>query len=368
VSIAPGSDIQAAVNAHPAGTAFCLKAGVYSRTSAITPKSGNSFTGEYGAVIDGSNWSTTDANQGLFRSHNQDIDDVVIRNLVIRNSPQRGIHAYKDHSDRWIIENNEIHDNRLGISHGNFFQIRRNVIRHNWQFGIGGFRSTGSVIEGNEFTFNAARFRDFPGNSGTSKWAAGVTNTIVRGNVVRDNYWHGIWFDGHHSGILIENNVVQNNGLGLGADGILHEIGGQTVIRNNTISGQHRGIHISASRDTEVYGNLISQTDRPIQLFQDGTRISESELRNNLIRDNTVRVPSASNVPGVGTLGASLNCMNLTSTQCSAYSTSRDNRFQGNAYFVPDTAKRWWYWNNTSMLWSDWRAAGQDTTGSMEKL
>jgi parallel beta-helix repeat protein len=42
------------------------------------------------------------------RAHNQDIDYVTIRNLVIRNMPQQGIHAYYWMSDHWTIEYNEI--------------------------------------------------------------------------------------------------------------------------------------------------------------------------------------------------------------------------------------------------------------------
>jgi parallel beta-helix repeat protein len=50
--IQPGASIQAAVDANPPGTAFLLKAGVH-RMQQITPKSGNSFTGEAGTVLSG---------------------------------------------------------------------------------------------------------------------------------------------------------------------------------------------------------------------------------------------------------------------------------------------------------------------------
>jgi len=64
-------------------------------TGAITPKTGDTFVGEYGAVLDGTRWTTSDLTQAAFRSHNQDIDDVTIRNLVIQHMPQRGIHAFR---------------------------------------------------------------------------------------------------------------------------------------------------------------------------------------------------------------------------------------------------------------------------------
>jgi len=361
VRVRPGASIQAAVNRHPRGTAFCLRAGVHRLTGPITPKTGDRFIGEFGAIIDGSGWKTDDPNQGLFRAHNQDIDHVVIRNLVIRNSPQRGIHAFRDHSDRWIIENNTIHGNRGGISHGNFFRIRRNIIRGNWQYGIGSFRSTGSLIAGNLLTHNAVRGAEFPGDSGTSKWAL-VTNTTVRRNTVRDNYGNGIWFDTGHVGIRIVGNIVRRNGL----NGIFTEVGGSTLIRNNTVTGHHRGIYISESEDATVTANTLANNDRGIWLFQDGNRRGEGELANNGITDNRVRVPSTPILPGVAPHAAGLACWNLSASQCAVYSTGRGNAFQGNAYTVPSLSGKYWGWENTLMTWSEWRAAGQDTTGSLK--
>ena len=60
VDIMPGQSIQGVVNFYPGTTTFCLRAGVHYVTSSITPKTGNTFVGEYGAILDGSNWSTTE--------------------------------------------------------------------------------------------------------------------------------------------------------------------------------------------------------------------------------------------------------------------------------------------------------------------
>ena len=40
-------------------TTFCLRAGVHYLTSSIRPKTGNTFVGEYGAILDGSGWTTS---------------------------------------------------------------------------------------------------------------------------------------------------------------------------------------------------------------------------------------------------------------------------------------------------------------------
>ena len=68
----PGDFIPSIVNSHPAGTTFCLRAGVHSLTSSITPKTGDTFVGEYGAILDGTGWTTTDDTQAAFRAHNRE--------------------------------------------------------------------------------------------------------------------------------------------------------------------------------------------------------------------------------------------------------------------------------------------------------
>jgi hypothetical protein len=132
VDIWPGQYIQGAVNSYPGATTFCLRAGVHSVTSSIKPKTGNTFVGEYGAILDGTGyWTINDGTQAAFRAHNEDIDYVTIRNLVIRNMPQQGIHAYYWMSDHWTIEYNEIASNKWGLEVGPSFTIRNNYIHHN---------------------------------------------------------------------------------------------------------------------------------------------------------------------------------------------------------------------------------------------
>ena len=362
VSIGPGSgsDVQSAVDAHPEGTTFCLHAGTYAVTDPITPKTGDRFIGLYGAVLDGAGLISTDANSGIFRAHNQDIDNVTIRNLVIRNSPHAGIHAFSDHADGWVIARNEIYGNRIGIVHGNDFRIRANTIHDNWQYGIAGFRSSRSVIRDNEFAFNAVRSEEFPGDSATSKWAM-VTDTSVRQNYVHDNFSHGLWFDGGHSGIVIADNVLVNNA----GSAIFTEVGGETVIRGNTVSGSHRGIYISESHDTDVFGNTVSRSDLGIALFQDGNRLWESQLRNNFIHENVIEVASVSIVDGVEPLAVTITCLNMSISECSLYSTARGNWFDSNHYVVASVSGRWWLWDNDLRTWDDWRALGQDPTGTV---
>ena len=193
VDVPIGADIQRVVDARPSGTTFCLKAGVHAITAAITPKSGHTFVGEYGAVLDGTGWKTTDRTQGAFRAHNQDVDDVTIRNLVIRNMPQKGIHAFRDFSDRWTIEFNEIASNQTGVSFPNHSVLRNNYIHHNVGNpsasdpaerggGYAGYQATDTILDTNEIAYN-----------GPEQKVMESVNVTFRNNFVHHNVGDGIW-------------------------------------------------------------------------------------------------------------------------------------------------------------------------------
>jgi len=68
ISLAPGTDIQKAVSAHPAGTSYLIKAGVH-RLQQITPKDGDSFIGEKGAVLNGAQLLNQWKKEGPYWTH-----------------------------------------------------------------------------------------------------------------------------------------------------------------------------------------------------------------------------------------------------------------------------------------------------------
>src|SRR5690349_1557005 len=59
VTIPVGADIQAAINANPAGTTFLLPAGERRLTTQLVPKTGNTFVGVTGTVLNGSKLLTS---------------------------------------------------------------------------------------------------------------------------------------------------------------------------------------------------------------------------------------------------------------------------------------------------------------------
>src|SRR5579872_5446810 len=70
VTLSPGANIQSAVNSNPAGTTFVLQAGVYHWQGVTSPKNGDSFIGQAGAIMDGAEvltgWTQVSINGVLY--------------------------------------------------------------------------------------------------------------------------------------------------------------------------------------------------------------------------------------------------------------------------------------------------------------
>jgi len=363
IDIWPGQSIQSAVNGYAGATTFCLRAGVHSLTSSITPKTGNTFVGEYGAILDGSSWSSTDSTQAAFRAHNQDIDYVTIRNLVIRKMPQKGIHAfYWLTPDHWTIEYNEIAENKTGILFPDHSVIRNNYIHHNFDDPSAsdpgrrggayvGYYASNTTIENNEIAYNGKESKVMESQYVT-----------FRNNFVHHNQADGIWYDGGNPNALVEGNRVEDNAR----NGIFYEASNGSIIRNNTIrrSGD-TGVFISTSQNADIYGNTLESNFRAITYFVNcgGMVGRDIDLQNNSAHDNTIRVGTQSGAFATG-MSYTGDC---TATQVTTYHSGAKNlRFSHNTYYVPDVNGWWWLWNGMKQ-WGQWQGVPQDTDGTVSR-
>jgi parallel beta-helix repeat protein len=362
VNVFPGASIQNAVNSYGGNTTFCLRSGVFYLTSAITPKTGDVFVGEYGAILDGSSWGTSDDTQGAFRAHNQDIDYVTIRNLVIRRMPFSGIHTYYWMSDHWTIEYNEIASNKIGIEFAPNFTIRNNYIHHNVgnasssnpaQRGGGyqGFRSDNTTFDSNEIAYN-----------GPEQKVGLSANVAFRNNFVHHNLRDGIWYDTNPSGgSLIEGNRVEDNGR----IGIVFESSSGGTIRNNAVRrNPDDGVFISMSQSVQIYGNTLEANFGGIEYFLNCDSLPLGEdVKNNAAYDNTIVVGTQSYAWG----GGFSYLPSCSSTQVAAYlNGSKNLTFSRNAYRVPSVSSKYWLWGGWKS-WSEWLAMGQDAGGSFSQ-
>jgi parallel beta-helix repeat protein len=354
VNIWPGTSIQNVVNSYGASTTFCVKAGVYSLFSSITPKTGDVFIGEYGAILDGSGWSTSDDTQAAFRAHNQDIDYVTVRNFVIRNMPQRGIHAYYYMADHWTVEYNEIATSKnVGIVFPGYSSIRNNYIHHNTFGGYMADYSHSTTLDSNEIAYN-----------GTQEKVSESDRVTFRNNYVHHNAGGGIWFDSDNTNTLIEGNRVEDNG----SIGIWFEIGSGVIIRNNVIRrSADTGVFISTSKNAEIYNNTLENNFRGITYFVNcpsvGAGAISFDLANNSAHDNTITVGTQTYA-----FASVFNYSNCTSTQIAPYQNGLKNlTFSHNTYHVPSpTSGQYWYWVNFK-YWSQWQAIPQDATSGLSQ-
>ena len=359
VDVPIGGDLQALTDAHPAGTVFWLVAGVHPVTRSTRPKSGNVYLGEYGAILDGAGWVTENLDEAAILGLNVDVTGVTVRNLVFRTMPQKAIECYGA-AQYWILEHNEIAYGKTGIEFAPHTTIRYNYIHHNVgdssdmehpaQRGGGYIAAPGSysLIESNEFAFNGME----------NKIAQDSQGVIFRNNWFHHNIGDAIWFDYNtvDAQALVEGNIVEDNGR----NAIVMEATNGAIIRNNTVQRNvGTAIYLSVSQNVEAYDNVLEGNWIGLEFYVDlqsvGAIVSTIDLTNNVLRNNTVTVPS-------GTYGAVFTARG--DGDLTPYLTNtKHNQCDLNEYRVPDDGW-YWLWQDTTN-WAGWQGTGQDPAGVM---
>ena len=435
VKLRPGRRLQAAINARPEGTTFCLWRGTYHLKRPLIPKSRDVFIGQYGAVLKGSkrvgNWTKRGAHwvatgqtqendvvggvpcrgpiecnrpesvfignrvllqvstlsavrpgrfffdypnntiyiaddprgrrveasvaEGAFWATDRYARGVVIKNFFIERfaNPSRTGVIYDTNSPGWVITKNAVtHNHGVGIVHQDRAKILNNNINHNGQLGLSGYRSVGALVRNNVIAWNAiGGFAGF--ETGGAKYV-GTTDLTIQGNYVHDNRDHGLWTDTDNIGTAYSRNtIVANKGFG-----IIHEAAYGCVIRSNYIADNGAGgIFISSSSNVDVFGNsVVGNRGWGIDLFIDGA--SGYDLANDYVHGNTFKMRENSR-NGITTMNVG---------DPASYSTSKNNRFRSNSYFVFHPKHRYWHWAGAPKTWRQWRSAGQDTQGAIHRL
>lgn len=361
--ITPGTSIQTAINAAATGASFVLAVGEHRPSAPLVPKTGQSFTCADGAIISGNN--------SVRHAFTGSAADVVIDGCIIEkftNPAQQGA-VHGDGTLRWIVRNNEIRNNAgVGLRVGHGMQVLNNHVHHNLQLGIGGIGDD-VLVEGNEIAFNNYT------NAYSWGWEAGGTKFVLTNRlIVRNNWAHhnngpGLWTDIDNINSTIENNLVEDNV----AMGIWHEISYAAVIRNNTVRRNAAnypapqwfygaGILISASRDVEVYGNVVEHNYHGITAVQQkrgSGRFGLYETANLNVHDNTI-VQTRGYAAGVGQDIGNLAYVTLP---------GKNNRFTNNHYTLGSvsTHPRPFGWANGDKTDAEWRAYGHDQAGTFTR-
>ena len=343
--VRPGDSIQALLTAKPTGTIFCFAPGIHRPTAPLKPKSYQQLIGEPGAVLEGNRTFDGFAGYGIL--------NVRIKGFEIRNF-KGGMQT----GPAWIVENNDIHDNAMDgarLNHRTIF--RNNHSHHNMRAGVFGY-GEGILVEGNEIDHNQIQYSATDPNICSQKFVWTV-NLVVRNNHYHHNRCPALWVDINGYNPIIENNLLTENY----GEAIDCEISYGCIIRNNVVRDNGKGIYAASSRDVEIYGNTVTGNAlHSIRITQQGTATGirtdhpssygSHATVNNYVHDNVVVMKSG--FVGVTKYG------NVGDT---VFSAAANNRFQNNKYYVANGGN-WFQWASKNLLWTGWRAAGHDLTGS----
>ena len=382
IPILPGESIQAKVDANPAGTTFILKAGTHARQT-VVPKDGNVFRGEAGTVLDGQN-----ATAFAFRGWNGSrwINSVTLRNFSItrytppaQNGAIWGGDDLANSTSGWVLDSVEVsYSSNLGVRIGNRMRVLRSNLHHNATINIGGV-GRAVVVDGTSVTFGNPGCINQPGfESGGSKFVK-TDSLIVRNSTFSDNCGVGLWLDILNVNYQLSNNTVARNVR----EGICIEVSYGGKIFNNIVTGNgwptdpyrpngwlwDAGIGIHASPDVEVYGNTLTENFQGIVIAQQPRNTSTGDsyapaggfiAQNVYVHDNTIyqrTFGGPNGGDGSAASGAANDAGDL------ATFTSRNNRWVNNTYYL-GTNPRPFAWMNGFRTAAEWRAYGQDVTGS----
>jgi len=281
VAIGAGDDAQSVVDAHAAGTTYLVKAGIHQRNFSVRPKSGDSFCGEPGAVLDGGRSLQTAFSGG---ASNLTLDSITVRDYA--PAKQGAAIQPESHASGWVVRNvSALHNGWAGLLVADGMRILGGHYNDNDQLGIGGNAATGILLDGldgDPDTFDGPELARNHTLHASCDWEAGgmkwdVGQVTIRNAYVHDNDCKGLWADINARGALIEHNRIEHNW----AEGIFYEISQDAVIRYNRVyrngiraAGWYwdGGITVASSSGVEVYGNRLSgnyngitgtQQDRP---------------------------------------------------------------------------------------------------------
>jgi hypothetical protein len=381
IAILPGQSIQSFVDANPTGTTFILKTGTHVRQT-VVPKDSMTFVGEVGTIMDGQN-----VTQFAFKGYNGSrwINNVAIKNLAITNyappSQNGAIYGGDDTTNSttaWTLDTIDVgYSGNLGVRIGNGMRVLNSKLHHCNTINIGGV-GNGVLIDGVESSYGNPNLANDPGfESGGTKFVL-TDSLIVRNSFFHHNGGVGLWLDISNANFILENNRVEDNVR----EGIVNEIGFAGIIRNNTVrrngwpTDPYRangwlwdaGIGIHASAGVEVYGNILDENFNGIVIIQQPRDVAHGDVyaptggyiaQNNYIHDNTIyqRTPA----PG-GDGGASGAATDIIGGD--ALFTSRNNRWVNNTYYLGTTNVRPFAWMNGFRTAAEWKAFGQDASGS----
>lgn len=293
-TIYPGDDIQAAVTKYPGGTTFLIKAGTHRLARFVTPKTGNSFIGERGAIVSGARLLTTFVREGGYWVATGQTQENT--NRPGECDPSRPRCAYPE--DLFFDDKPLVHVSSLaGVTTGKWYfdyaadkiyfaddptghKVETSVATAAF-YAPGGQHSVtiaGLIIE--KFATQA---------QGMTVGGGGVNDWVIRDNEVRYNHGVGIGLANSQRGKILRNYVHHQGEMGLmGPYAVDLLVEGNEIAYNNTAgywwSWEGGGAKWTHTRNLVVRGNF-SHHNEGIGLWTDYDN-DGTIYENNRVEDN----------------------------------------------------------------------------------
>jgi hypothetical protein len=359
VKVSPGENLQTVVNANPEGTTFLLQPGVY-RMQTVAPRNSDIFTGEPGAILNGSQVLTFGAEyaSGFWGTRatvlpvddgqcqpakplcNNDQDLFVDGVLQTPAAQLVGLKAGEWYFDRkagmvYIPTSPAGHLVELGMAQFAFAGIASNVWIENLtveeyanpaQTGaVGGYKEGSNwIVSHVESRFNHGTGISLGQGGMMGAAIVGSTNSVVSYTELGWNNYAG-YGDSWEAGgakfwdtvnlTVVGNYVHDNDGSGLWSDynniGTLYE---KNLIVNNTGAGINHEISYRAT----IVGNTVENNGISTTGYLDSAQIELLNSSNVEIASNTVEVAAAGGAGiavineerGIGTYGPWISAYN----------------------------------------------------------
>jgi hypothetical protein len=368
VQISPGSNVQSVVNAHSAGTTYCLASGTYTQQK-IVPRSGDTYIGIKGATLDGQNIAV--------HAFSGAAVGATIKNLIIKNyntASQDGAinNRQYGYGSNWVIANDEISNNSAsGILVNDGTSVVANYLHNNAQEGYSA-RGTGITFTDNEIANNNPTGAFDPSNEAGGGKAWATINLIMEYNYSHDNHGPGLWTDTDNQGTVYEYNDVENNWEG----GIEHEFSWDATIAHNLVKNNGNsmycsgdiwcsGIEIKSSGG--VNGKIIDVLNNTIvsnNLSGAVALISEDSSTTGLYGPCLVQnVHVHNNNANMSVGGYNGATISSSSNEPGLYS-SQGNSFNGDAY--TGAGSNAFEWNNNNGNFSFFQSQSQEMNGTSQ--
>lgn len=295
---------------------------------------------------------------------------VIVRGLTFEHFASPAQTAAVEIGAGWQAIANEFRDNHavgLKLARADRAIVRANRVTRNGQLGISQWRSQSAQILRNEIDNNNTDgfwIADWESGGIKSTWSSG----LIEANHVHDNLGIGVWSDIEENNKVIKGNRIDQNA----ACGIRYEISYNGTIIGNTVTnngfGVRRtgagggrslfdggGINVNTSSNVRIEGNTLTgnRNGVAVQSRNRGTSTTGQVflLRNVKVLSNKIDIDSGTATNGAVYLGtATIPAGTVT--------------FTGNQYNVDSLTASRFNWMNKLMTTTQWKAAGNDTTGT----